>query len=270
MNYWPAEATNLSELHLPLFDHSSLRPSGRQARRRLHYNARGFVAHHITDVWGFTTPGDLPAQGLWPMGAAWLCNICGNITSLSRSRISRARLSGDERGGGVLSRLSGRGQKGRLVAGPSVSPENRYRLPNGEVGVLCMGPSMDTRSSAAYSATIGGARILGVDEEFRAQLKHGRPRFRRCRSAATGSSSNGPKNTKSRSPGTATFRTCSRSIPATRSRHEGRLNLRGRRARRSNDDSKTVAGTRAGAARGSSTSGRDLRTANRLTRICSR
>src|SRR5262249_18828658 len=50
MNYWPAEVTNLSELHLPLFDLlDSLRPSGRRTAR-LHYNARGFVAHHITDI----------------------------------------------------------------------------------------------------------------------------------------------------------------------------------------------------------------------------
>src|SRR5262249_42795803 len=48
MNYWPAEVTNLSELHLPLFDLlDSLRPSGRRTAR-LHYNARGFVAHHLT------------------------------------------------------------------------------------------------------------------------------------------------------------------------------------------------------------------------------
>ena len=38
----------------------------------MHYGARGFVAHHITDVWGFTSPGDLPRSGLWPTGAAWL------------------------------------------------------------------------------------------------------------------------------------------------------------------------------------------------------
>ena len=38
----------------------------------VHYGARGFVAHHITDIWGFTSPGDLPRSGLWPTGAAWL------------------------------------------------------------------------------------------------------------------------------------------------------------------------------------------------------
>ena len=72
MNYWPAEVTNLAELHEPLFDFlESLREPGRKTAR-VHYGARGFVAHHITDIWGFTSPGDLPRSGLWPTGAAWL------------------------------------------------------------------------------------------------------------------------------------------------------------------------------------------------------
>ena len=72
MNYWPAEVTNLAELHQPLFDYlESLREPGRKTAR-VHYGAKGFVAHHISDVWGFTTPGDRPRSGLWPMGAAWL------------------------------------------------------------------------------------------------------------------------------------------------------------------------------------------------------
>jgi alpha-L-fucosidase 2 len=72
MNYWPAEVTNLAELHEPLFDLlESLREPGRRTAK-VHYGARGFVAHHITDVWGFTTPGDHPRSGLWPTGAAWV------------------------------------------------------------------------------------------------------------------------------------------------------------------------------------------------------
>ncbi|MCP5112466.1 MAG: glycoside hydrolase family 95 protein, partial [bacterium] len=51
MNYWPAEVTNLSECHRPLFDLlDNLRPRGRQTARDV-YNCRGFVAHHTTDAW---------------------------------------------------------------------------------------------------------------------------------------------------------------------------------------------------------------------------
>ena len=66
MNFWPAEVTNLAELHQPLFDYlESLREPGRRTAR-VHYGATGFVAHHISDIWGFTTPGIVraPVSGL--------------------------------------------------------------------------------------------------------------------------------------------------------------------------------------------------------------
>ena len=113
MNYWPAEVTNLAELHEPLFDFlDSLREPGRKTAR-VHYGARGFVAHHITDIWGFTSPGDLPRSGLWPTGAAWLTqHLVGALPVQAGSRVSRARVSGDEGGGGVLPRLPRRGSAG--------------------------------------------------------------------------------------------------------------------------------------------------------------
>jgi len=174
MNYWPAEVTNLSELHLPLFDLlESLRPSGRRTAR-LHYNARGFVAHHITDIWGFTTPGDRARSGLWPMGAAWLCQHLWEHYQFTQDReflTRRAYPVMKEAAEFFLDYLV-EDQKGRLVAGPSVSPENRYQLPNGEIGVLCMGASMDTQIiRGLFRDCSEAARLLGIDEEFRAQLK---------------------------------------------------------------------------------------------------
>jgi alpha-L-fucosidase 2 len=174
MNYWPAEVANLSELHQPLFDLlESLRPSGRRTAR-LHYNARGFVAHHITDIWGFTTPGDRARSGLWPMGAAWLCQHLWEHYQFTQDReflTRRAYPVMKEAAEFFLDYLV-EDKKGRLVAGPSVSPENRYQLPNGEVGVLCMGASMDTQIiRGLFRDCSEAARLLGIDEEFRAQLK---------------------------------------------------------------------------------------------------
>jgi alpha-L-fucosidase 2 len=174
MNYWPAEVTNLSELHLPLFDLlESLRPSGRRTAR-LHYNARGVVAHHITDIWGFTTPGDRARSGLWPMGAAWLCQHLWEHYQFTQDRkflTRRAYPVMKEAAEFFLDYLV-EDKKGQLVAGPSVSPENRYQLPNGEVGVLCLGASMDTQIiRGLFRDCIEAARLLGVDEDFRAQLK---------------------------------------------------------------------------------------------------
>jgi alpha-L-fucosidase 2 len=172
MNYWPAEVTNLAELHEPLFDFiETLREPGRKTAR-VHYGARGFVAHHITDIWGFTSPGDLPRSGLWPTGAAWLTQHLWEhyLFAPDRAFLSRAYPVMKEAAEFFLDYLV-EDPRGRLVSGPSVSPENRYRLPNGEVGILTMGPSMDHQIiNGLFTQVVRAGEILGVDEEFRSRV----------------------------------------------------------------------------------------------------
>jgi alpha-L-fucosidase 2 len=179
MNYWPAEVTNLAELHEPLFAYlESLRESGRKTAK-VHYGARGFVAHHISDVWGFTTPGDHPRSGLWPTGAAWLTQHLWEHYrfSLDRAFLQRAYPVMKEAAEFFLDYLV-EDPKGRLVSGPSVSPENRYRLPNGEVGILAMGPSMDHQIiNGLFSQVIEASTILNVDAAFRERVSAARTRL---------------------------------------------------------------------------------------------
>ncbi len=179
MNYWPAEVTNLAELHSPLFDFlESLREPGR-ATARVHYGARGFVAHHITDIWGFTSPGDLPRSGLWPTGAAWLAQHLWEHYLFGRDRtfLEKSYPAMKESAEFFLDYLVA-DAKGRLVSGPSVSPENRYRLPNGRVGILCMGPSMDHQIiDGLFRQTMNTSEILGIDAEFRQKLEVARRRL---------------------------------------------------------------------------------------------
>ena len=172
MTYWPAEVTNLAETHLPLFDYlETLRAPGR-ATARIHYGARGFVAHHISDVWGFTAPGDLPRYGLWPTGAAWLAQHIWDHYEFGRDRafLEKQYPVMKEAAEFFLDYLVP-DSRGRLVSGPSMSPENSYRLPNGEVGVLTMGPSMDHQIiDRLFTVCARAAEILAVDEGFRREL----------------------------------------------------------------------------------------------------
>ncbi|WP_029905176.1 glycoside hydrolase N-terminal domain-containing protein [Prevotella sp. 10(H)] len=72
MNYWPAEVTNLSETHFPLFEMlKDLSQTGRETAKVM-YNADGWVTHHNTDIWRATGPVDGPFYGQWPNGGAWL------------------------------------------------------------------------------------------------------------------------------------------------------------------------------------------------------
>ncbi len=179
MNYWPAEITNLAESHRPLFDFiERLRVHGRRTAK-VHYGARGFVAHHITDIWGFTSPGDLPRSGLWPTGAAWLVQHLWEHYRFNpdKSFLAEAYPVMKEAAEFFLDYLV-EDPRGRLVSGPSVSPENRYRLPNGQVGILCMGPSMDHQIlHALFTQCIRAGEILGIDAELRGRLEAARKRL---------------------------------------------------------------------------------------------
>ncbi|MPS74962.1 MAG: glycoside hydrolase family 95 protein [Chryseobacterium sp.] len=72
MNYWPAEKTNLSDMHEPLIQMvKDLSESGKETAKVM-YNSLGWVAHHNTDIWRITGVVDFANAGMWPMGGAWL------------------------------------------------------------------------------------------------------------------------------------------------------------------------------------------------------
>jgi alpha-L-fucosidase 2 len=130
------------------------------------------VVHHITDIYGFTSPGDLPRSGLWPTGGAWLAQHLWEHYLFGRDRgfLARAYPAMKEAAEFFLEYLVA-DPRGRLVSGPSLSPENRYRLPNGQVGILAMGPSMDHQIiHGLFTQTMRAAEILGTDAPFRAEL----------------------------------------------------------------------------------------------------
>lgn len=72
MNYWPAEKTNLSEMHQPLIEMvKDLALTGQKTAKDM-YGARGWMAHHNTDIWRVTGAVDGAFWGLWPNGGGWL------------------------------------------------------------------------------------------------------------------------------------------------------------------------------------------------------
>jgi alpha-L-fucosidase 2 len=174
MNYWPAEVTNLSELHEPLFDLIDLaRPDGRRIAKAI-YGARGFVLHHNTDIWGDAVPIDGVGSGIWAMGGAWLSLHEWDHYDFTRDKnflAARGYPVMKEAAEFLLDYLVDDG-KGHLITGPSISPENTYVLPNGVTAKLCMGPYMDTEiTRQLFTRVIDASTILGVDADFRAQVK---------------------------------------------------------------------------------------------------
>ncbi|MEF3307106.1 glycoside hydrolase family 95 protein [Paenibacillus sp. GYB003] len=175
MNYWPAETTNLAECHGPVFDLlDRLRENGRETARIV-YGAGGFVAHHATDLWADTAiQGAYVPAVFWPTGGAWLALHAWEHYRFGLSLdflAERAYPIMKEAAEFFLDFLVEDGE-GRLVTAPSLSPENRYLLPNGNTGCLCVGPSMDSQIVyALFGGCIEASRLLGTDEAFRGKLE---------------------------------------------------------------------------------------------------
>ncbi len=173
MNYWPAEVTNLSELHEPLFGLiENAREDGRRVAKNL-YGARGFVMHHNTDAWGDAVPIDGVGSGIWPMGAAWLSLHLWDHYDYTRNKVFlefRAYPVLKEAAEFFLDYLQDDGKE-HLITGPSISPENRYRTGDGAIGKLAMGPTMDTEIlHALFSRVIEASEVLGKDDDFRKKI----------------------------------------------------------------------------------------------------
>jgi len=175
MNYWPSEVTNLSECHLPFLEFvGALRENGRKTALET-YLCRGFTAHHTTDAWHQTATFGKPQYGMWPMGAAWASThiwehylFTGDIQFLEDYGYEVMR----EAALFLSDFLVEHPETGKLVTGPSVSPENRFATVTGDTAAINMGPAMDLQIVwHLFSACIEASELLDRDHEFSATLQ---------------------------------------------------------------------------------------------------
>ena len=180
MNYWAAEIQNLSECHMPLFDHiERMRENGRVTAREM-YRCKGTVCHHNTDIWGDTAPQDKWLPGtLWPMGMAWLClHIYEHYKFTGDREFLAEKYDTMREAAEFFEDYLIEDGKGRLVTSPSVSPENTYYTKDGVKGTLCQGPTMDSSIlNQLFTAVAESAQILDIDAEFAMKMLELRSRL---------------------------------------------------------------------------------------------
>ncbi len=175
MNYWPAEVLNLADCHDPFLSFiERLLPNGRKTAKEM-YGCDGFAAHHTTDAWLFTTGFGKPNYGMWPMAGGWIGShfwehyLHGGDETFLRERAYPFMKAAAEF---YLDYLCEHPTTGKLVSGPSISPENRFIAPDGYHAAVCMGPAMDHQIiHESFTSCIDAATLLGIDAAFRAKLE---------------------------------------------------------------------------------------------------
>jgi alpha-L-fucosidase 2 len=186
MNYWPAESANLGECVEPLVRMvEDLSVTGAVTARQ-GYGARGWVAHHNTDLWRAAAPIDGPRWGMWPCGGAWLCRALWEHYEYNPEPAYLRRIYPLLKGAALffvdalVEDPQGRG----LVTSPSISPENEHHK-----GVAtCAGPAMDRQIVRdLFGWTLKAHALLGDDDSaFAVTLQARRARLPADRIGAQG------------------------------------------------------------------------------------
>lgn len=173
MNYWAAETTNLPEMHGPLFDLiNNLRITGANTAK-IHYNARGFVSHHNSDIWCLSNPVGNRGKGtavyaFWPLSAGWLSAHVYDHYLFSKD-IEFLRQTGypviRDAARFFLDVLT-ENSDGKLIFAPSTSPENSFIYE----GERCAVSKTTTMTMAIIQETLNNTvsccLLLNVDQEL--------------------------------------------------------------------------------------------------------
>ena len=174
MNYWAVEAVSLPECAEPL--HRLIKELAVTGERtaKIHYNARGWTAHHNTDIWRMSTPtSGSPSWAFWPMSAMWLCQhlwehylYCLDLTFLREEAFPLMK-------GAALFALDWlvEDSDGKLITTPSSSPENIF-IHDEQKSSVAKGSSMDlTLIAELFEHVLQASELLHIDDEVTAEIK---------------------------------------------------------------------------------------------------
>lgn len=184
MNYWPAEVTNLSELHRPLFDFTDgLIENGKKAASK-NFQMKGSVLPHTTDLWKIPFLQSSTAYwGSWIGAGAWLGRhywehflFTGDRTFLEK----RAFPAFEQIVQFYSDWLMTDPRDGTLVSAPSTSPENQFINNKGQHAAATLGAAMDQQLiSDIFTIYLKASEILGkrssLTDQIQAQLPQVRP-----------------------------------------------------------------------------------------------
>ena len=172
-NYWPAEVTGLSELHMPLLSFIKQLPvTGKDTAREYYGVDRGWCLGHNSDIWAITNPVGLnsgdPQWANWNMGGAWIASHIWEHYLFTRDldflREYYPTLKGAAEFclGWMIE-----DQDGNLITSPSTSPENNFIAPDGKPAATSAGAYADIAMiRQCLSDTRDAATALDTDSDL--------------------------------------------------------------------------------------------------------
>ncbi|MBE7174991.1 MAG: glycoside hydrolase family 95 protein [Mucilaginibacter polytrichastri] len=179
MNYWLAEVTNLSEMHQPLLRFlQDLAKTGRITAQEF-YHAKGWVAHHNSDIWALSNPvgnkgnGD-PKWANWAMGGNWLCQHLYEHYRFTGDKKFLAEQAYPLMKGAAEFSIDWlmEDKDGYLVTAPSGSPENDFIDEKGQHGAIAAASTMDIGIIRdLFTNVVEASEALGTDAAFREVIR---------------------------------------------------------------------------------------------------
>ena len=173
-NYWLAENTNLSEMHMPFLQFIGNLSTTGKITAKTFYNMPGWVAHHNSDIWAMSNPvgnfgnGD-PSWANWTMGGTWASAhlwehylFTHDQTFLEQKAYPLMRGAAEFCLAFLIPDSSG-----QLITSPSTSPENTFKTPTGYVGAVLSGGTADLAMiRELFLDILAAQKILKNDNDF--------------------------------------------------------------------------------------------------------
>lgn len=178
-NYWLAENTNLSEMHLPLLSFIKNVSETGKVTAKTFYGTNGWVACHNTDIWAMSNPvgnfgNDDPVWACWNMGGAWLSTHLWEhfLFTQDKNYLKNEAYSIMRGAAEFCIEWLVEDKEGKLITSPSTSPENKFISPSGYQGATFYGGTADLAMiRACLMQIIEASKLLNVDAEFRAKAE---------------------------------------------------------------------------------------------------
>lgn len=168
MNHWGVEVSNLSEYHMPFINLIGRIANEGQKTAKAYYNSPGWVVYMMTNVWGYSAPGENASWGS-STASGWLCNHLWEHYQFTKDEKYLAEIYPILKGAAQFykSTLVFDPHTRKYVTSPSVSPENGFRMSNGKTASVVMGPTIDNQIvRELYQAVIATDSILALKDSF--------------------------------------------------------------------------------------------------------